>query len=124
MKTDGIDPRDVAATLGKMAGKTHALPGFGLSKTRSTCTAIAGAAVADGKQDVSVEMPGEMTTGWNARMLRNNLRLASALVEAGCPGARRAPPGPGTPEGTRIWSGCGALVGTTTKWSSPVHDSE
>jgi adenylate cyclase len=42
--------------------------------------AIAGAAAADGKPGVSVEMPRGMMTSLNARMLRNNLRLTSALI--------------------------------------------
>src|SRR6266481_335000 len=61
-------------------GKLMHSRGSAYQKTRSTYTAIAGAAVADGKPAVSVEMPGGMTTGWNARMLRNNLRVAGALV--------------------------------------------
>ena len=43
-------------------------------------TAIAGAAAADGKPGVSVEIPRGMMTSLNARTLRNNLRLASALI--------------------------------------------
>jgi adenylate cyclase len=49
-------------------------------KIRSICAAIGGAAVGDRKPEVPVGIPGGMTTGLSARMLRNNLRLASALI--------------------------------------------
>src|SRR5258708_6747024 len=49
-------------------------------KKRSACAAVAGTAIANSKPDVSSELLGNMTTGWNPRMLRNNLRPVSALV--------------------------------------------
>jgi adenylate cyclase len=57
----------------------HSL-GSAYQKIRSICTAIGGASVADRKPEVAVGVPGGMTTGLTARMLRNNVRLASALI--------------------------------------------
>jgi adenylate cyclase len=49
-------------------------------KKRLACDTVAGAVIANGKPNVSSELPENMTTGWNPRMLRNNLRSVSALV--------------------------------------------
>jgi adenylate cyclase len=49
-------------------------------KTRLAGDAVAGAVIANSKPNVSSELPENMTTGWNPRMLRNNLRSVSALV--------------------------------------------
>jgi adenylate cyclase len=49
-------------------------------KKRLACDAAAGVVVANSEPNVSSEPPENMTTGWNPRMLRNNLRPVSALV--------------------------------------------
>jgi adenylate cyclase len=49
-------------------------------KKRLVCGAAAGAVIANSKPNVSSELPENRTTGWNPRMLRNNLRPVSALV--------------------------------------------
>jgi adenylate cyclase len=47
---------------------------------RLACDGVAGAVIANSKPNVSFERPKNMTTGWNPRMLRNNLRPVSAIV--------------------------------------------
>jgi adenylate cyclase len=78
MDADRIDPRDVAAMLSKMAGTLMHSPTSADPEPPSN--SVAGAVIANGKPDVSVELPESMTTGWNPRMLRNKLRPISAIV--------------------------------------------
>jgi hypothetical protein len=65
MDADGVDPRDLAATLSKMAGKLMRPPGPFDQKQRFAGSAIAKAVTAERKADVSVEPPENLTTGWN-----------------------------------------------------------
>jgi hypothetical protein len=80
MHADGVDPRGLAATLSKMAGKLMHPPGPVDQKTRFAGSAIAKAVIPEREADVSVEPPENVTAGWSPRLLRNNLRLGSALV--------------------------------------------
>jgi adenylate cyclase len=75
MDADGVDPHDLEATLSQMAAKLTRPP-----SPIEDGGAIAKAVIAERKLDVSAELPEDMTMGWNPRMLRNNLRLVSALV--------------------------------------------
>ena len=78
MDADGVDPGDLAATLTQMVGKLE--PSAGSIDQKSVGNTIAKVVVADRMRDVSIELPEGATTGWDPRILRNNLRLASGLV--------------------------------------------
>jgi adenylate cyclase len=80
MDADGVDRHDLAATLSKMVGELTSLPGAVDQEKRTIGSAKAKAITTDRKPDVSAERPDGMTMRWNPRMLRNNLRLLSALV--------------------------------------------
>src|SRR5579863_642816 len=54
--------------------------GSSYQDTRSTGIAVAAAVIAEGRPGASVEPPRGMRTGLNARVLRNNLRMASAVI--------------------------------------------
>ena len=77
MDADGVDPGG-AATLTQMVGKLE--PSAGSIDQKSVGNTIAEVVVADRMRDVSIELPKGATTGWDPRILRNNLRLASGLV--------------------------------------------
>ena len=77
MDADGVDPGG-AATLTQMVGKLE--PSAGSIDQKSVGNTIAKVVVADRMRDVSIELPKGATTGWDPRILRNNLRLASGLV--------------------------------------------
>jgi adenylate cyclase len=77
MDADGVDPGG-AATLTQMVGKLE--PSAGSIDQKSVGNTIAKVVVADRMRDVSIELPEGATTGWDPRILRNNLRLASGLV--------------------------------------------
>jgi adenylate cyclase len=80
MDADGVDPRDLAATLSKMAGSLMLRPGPVDKKGRLAGNAIAKTVITEREADVSVELPENVTARWSPRLLRNNLRLVSALV--------------------------------------------
>jgi succinate dehydrogenase/fumarate reductase cytochrome b subunit len=80
MNADGVDPHDLAATLSQMAGKLTRSPGSIDPKNRSAGSTIAKSVTADRRPHIPVELPEGITTRWNPRMLRNNLRLVSGLV--------------------------------------------
>jgi hypothetical protein len=80
MDADGVDPRDLAATLSKIAGKLIGPPGPVDQKKRLAGSAIAKTVITEREADVSVELPENVTARWSPRLLRNNLRLVSALV--------------------------------------------
>jgi adenylate cyclase len=80
MDADGVDPRDLAATLSQMAAKLTPPPSPDHQSRGSAGRAIAKAVIAERELDVSAELPEGMATGWNTQTLRNNLRLVSALV--------------------------------------------
>jgi adenylate cyclase len=77
MDADGVDPGG-AATLTQMVGKLE--PSAGSIDQKSVGNTIAKVVVADRMRDGSIELPEGATTGWDPRILRNNLRLASGLV--------------------------------------------
>jgi adenylate cyclase len=77
MDADGVDPGG-AATLTQMVGKLE--PSAGSIDQESVGNTIAKVVVADRMRDGSIELPEGATTGWDPRILRNNLRLASGLV--------------------------------------------
>jgi len=77
MDADGVDPGG-AATLTQMVGKLE--PSAGSIDQKSVGNTIAKVVVADRMRDCSIELPEGATTGWDPRILRNNLRLASGLV--------------------------------------------
>ena len=77
MDADGVDPGG-AATLTQMVGKLE--PSAGSIDQKSVGNTIAKVVAADRTRDVSIELPEGATTGWDPRILRNNLRLASGLV--------------------------------------------
>jgi adenylate cyclase len=79
MDADGVDPCDLAATLSKIAGKLIGPPGPA-EKKRFGGSALAKAVIAKRGAEVSVELSKNAAAGWNSGVLRNNLRLASALV--------------------------------------------
>ena len=79
MDADGVDRYDLAATLSQMAAKLMRPPGPVEKKKRLADSAIAKAVIADRKPDVA-ELSESMTRGYNARMLRSNVRVISALV--------------------------------------------
>src|SRR4029450_6585881 len=58
------------------------LPGIKsrMSRSHSMQVLHAGSSSQPGKNLVTVELPKGMGTGWDLRMLRNNIRLVSALV--------------------------------------------
>jgi hypothetical protein len=65
MDADGVDPRDLAATLTQIVGKLT--PSFGSieQKTRPVVSTFAKVVVADREPDVAIELPEGMTTsGW------------------------------------------------------------
>ena len=79
MDADSVDPGDLAATLTQMGvGKLE--PSAGSIDQKSVGNTIAKVVAADRTRDVSIELPEGATTGWDPRILRNNLRLASGLV--------------------------------------------
>jgi adenylate cyclase len=77
MDADGVDPGG-AATLTQMVGKLE--PSAGSIDQKSVGNTIAKVVAADRTRDVSIALPEGATTGWDPRILRNNLRLASGLV--------------------------------------------
>jgi len=80
MDADGVDRYDLAATLSQMAAKLMRPPGPVEKKKRLADSAIAKAVITDRKPDVAAELSESMTRGYNARMLRSNVRVISALV--------------------------------------------
>jgi adenylate cyclase len=80
MDADGVDPRDLAGMLSKLARKLMRPPGPVDQEKRSAGSAIAKAVITEREADVSVDTLEKVTTGWDLRLLRNNLRLISAFV--------------------------------------------
>jgi adenylate cyclase len=80
MAADRVDPQELSATLSKMVGELTSSPDPIEQGKCSAHGTNAKAVIAEGKPDVAAELPEGMTTRWNSRMLRNNLRLVSALV--------------------------------------------
>jgi adenylate cyclase len=79
MDSDGVNPRDVAATLVQAAEKRATSLGSIDQNDRSIGSTIAKAIGPDHDPDASIEL-AEGVTGWDPRMLRNYLRLGSGLV--------------------------------------------
>jgi adenylate cyclase len=80
MDADGVDPRDLAATLSQMAGKLTPAVDSTDKKDRPVGSTIGEVVVAGREPDVAIQLPEGMTTDWDARMLRSRLRLVSGLV--------------------------------------------
>jgi adenylate cyclase len=80
MHGDGVNPRDVAATLIRTAGKRTTSLGSIDQNNRSIGSTIAKVDIPDREPDASIELPEGVTTGWDPRMLRNHLRLGSGLI--------------------------------------------
>ena len=80
MAADRVDPQELSATLSKMVGELTSSPDPIEQGKCSAHGTNAKAVIAEGRPDVAAKLPEGMTTRWNWRMLRNNLRLVSALV--------------------------------------------
>lgn len=80
MDADGVDRHDLAATLNKVVKKLASMPGAVDQENRTVGSAKAKAVIADRKLDVSAKPPAGMRMRWNPPLLRDNLRLFSALV--------------------------------------------
>jgi adenylate cyclase len=74
MDSDGVNPRDVAATLVQTKRTTS------LGSIHQNNRSIGSTIVPDRERDASIELPKGVTTGWDPRMLRNQLRLGSGLI--------------------------------------------
>jgi adenylate cyclase len=80
MKADGVDPRDLAATLAEIAAKLEIPPGLLGCQRQLGTIADPRSVRADPGPDASVALPKENPTGRSPRLLRSNLRLASGIV--------------------------------------------
>ena len=80
MDADRVNARDLAAMLSKIAGKLTRPPVPAGQKERLPGRTAAKSLIAKSKPDASVEPLEDAPTRWDLRLLRNNVRLVSALV--------------------------------------------
>ena len=80
MDADRVNARDLAAMLSKIAGTLTRPPVPAGQKERLAGRTTAKSLIAKSKPDASVEPLEDAPTLWDLRLLRNNVRLVSALV--------------------------------------------